>query len=152
MPLIKTFAQRVVDRLIEEGIVSTQDVENLLEEQRLHGVRLLQLLQERGTVGEEDFVVAIGNVLNTAPINVRRCRIDGELFNLVPRDFCNEHKLVPLWRSKNKLFVALADPLNVLAIDEMRRSTGLDIFPMIATKKSIREKIREHGDAENATD
>ncbi len=60
---------------------------------------------------------------------------------LVPRDTAHNHKVIPISRLENKLFLAMADPLNVLAIDDVKRITKLEIAPLIASEKAIADKL-----------
>jgi type IV pilus assembly protein PilB len=75
------------------------------------------------------------------PINLARCNILPEILELVPRDAANNYKIVPVSRLDNKLFLAMADPLNVLAIDDVKRITKLEIAPLIAPEKAIVDKL-----------
>ncbi len=83
----------------------------------------------------------MGRVLNTPPINLARIAIPQEVADLVPRDLAQSHKVVPVSRLENKLFLAMADPLNVLAIDDVRRITKLEIAPLISGEKAIQDKL-----------
>jgi type IV pilus assembly protein PilB len=83
----------------------------------------------------------MGRVLNVSPINLARVNIQPEVVELVPRDIAHTHKVVPVSRLENKLFLAMVDPLNVLAIDDVKRITNLDIMPFIASEKAIQEKL-----------
>src|SRR6266566_7430126 len=85
--------------------------------------------------------VSIGRVLNTPPINLARIAIPLEVADLLPRELAHSHKVVPVTRLENKLFLAMADPLNVLAIDDVRRITKLEISPMIASERAIIDKL-----------
>jgi type IV pilus assembly protein PilB len=67
--------------------------------------------------------------------------ISPEIADLLPREIANNHKVVPVSRLENKLYLAMADPLNVLAIDDVKRITKLDVAPMIASEKAILEKL-----------
>ncbi len=61
--------------------------------------------------------------------------------DLVPREMAHNHKVVPVSRLENKLFLAMADPLNVLAIDDVRRITKLEVATLIASEKAILDKL-----------
>ena len=67
--------------------------------------------------------------------------IPPEIVDLLPRDTAHNYKVVPVSRLENKLFLAMADPLNVLAIDDVKRITRLEIAPLIASEKSIIDKL-----------
>jgi type IV pilus assembly protein PilB len=146
MPPVKTFGERIADALVEDGLLSAQQVEELLEQQKKEGTRLLKLILEKAYVSEADMAVSMGRVLNTPPINLARLTIPLEVADLVPREMAYNHKVVPVSRLENKLFLAMADPLNVLAIDDVRRITKLEVATLIASEKAILDKLN-HIDA-----
>ena len=141
MPPLKSFGERIADALVEDGLLSNAQVTDLLQQQKKEGVRLLKLILEKGYVSETDMVVSMGRVLNVAPINLLRIGIPKEIAELVPREIATNHRVIPVSRLENKLYVAMADPLNVLALDDIRRITRLDVVPMIASEKAILDKL-----------
>jgi type IV pilus assembly protein PilB len=143
MAKIKSFAERIADALVEDGLLSANQIEELLERQRKEGARLVKLLvdKDKQYVSPEDLAVCMGRVLNVSPINLARINILPDVIDLVPRDTAHNHKVVPVSRLDNKLFLAMADPLNVLAIDDVRRITKLEIAPLIASEKAIVDKL-----------
>jgi type IV pilus assembly protein PilB len=140
-PPVKTFGERIADALVEDGLLSAKQVQDLLEQQKKEGTRLLKLILEKAYVSEQDMTVSMGRVLNTPPINLLRINVPLDIADLLPREMAHTHKIVPVSRIENKLFLAMADPLNVLAIDDVRRFTRLDVAPMIASEKAIVEKL-----------
>ncbi len=143
MAKIKSYAERIADALVEDGLLSANQIEELLERQKKEGARLVKLLvdKDKQYVSPDDLAVCVGRVLNVSPINLARISIVPEVLELVPRDTAHNHKVVPVARLENKLFLAMADPLNVLAIDDVRRITKLEISPLIASEKAITEKL-----------
>src|SRR5690242_7274343 len=146
MPPVKSFGERIADALVEDGLLSPRQIEELVEQQKQGGTRLLKLILERAYVSEQDMAVCMGRVLNTPPINLSRISISMELADLLPREVAQNHKVVPVSRLDNKLFLAMADPLNVLALDDVKRITRLEVTPLIASEKAIIEKLN-HIDA-----
>jgi type IV pilus assembly protein PilB len=146
MPPVKSFGERIADVLVEDGLLTPNQVAELLEQQKKGGMRLLKLILEKAYVSDQDMAVCMGRVLNTPPINLSRITIPAELAELLPSEVCHNHKIVPLSRLENKLFIAMADPLNVLAIDDVRRITRLEVAPLIASEKAIIDKLN-HLDA-----
>ena len=140
-PPVKTFGERIADAFVEDGLLTLKQVEELVEKQKKEGTRLLKMVQEKAYVTESDMVVCMGRVLNTPPVNLARTPIPVEIGDLLPRDMAMTHKVVPVARLGNKLFLAMADPLNVLAIDDVKRVTKLEIAPMIAAERAIIDKI-----------
>src|ERR1044071_7624310 len=141
MPPVKTFAERSADALVEDGLLSAAQVEELLQQQKKEGTRLFKLILEKAYVSEQDMAVSMGRVLNTPPINLSRISIPAEVADLLPREVAQNHKVVPVSRLENKLFLAMADPLNVLALDDVKRITHLEVTPLIASEKSIIDKL-----------
>lgn len=141
MPPVKTFGERIADALIEDGLLTAKQVEELMERQKKEGTRFIKLVFEKNLVSELDMTVSMGRVLNVPPINLTRISVPPEIGELLPREVAHNHKIVPISRLENKLFVAMADPLNVLAIDDIKRITRLDVHPLIAGEKAIVDKL-----------
>jgi type IV pilus assembly protein PilB len=141
MPPVKTFGERIADALVEDSLLTTKQVEEMLEQQKKEGTRLLKLILEKGYVSEQDMAVSMGRVLNVAPINLARLTIPIEVAELLPREVAHSHKVIPISRLENKLYLAMADPLNVLAIDDVKRFTKLEVAPLIAPEKAITDKL-----------
>ncbi len=141
MAAVKSFGERIADALVEDGLLTVAQVEELLDQQKKGGTRLLKLILEKAYVSEQDMAVCMGRVLNTPPINLPRINIPHDIAELLPRDVAQNHKVIPVSRLENKLFIAMADPLNVLALDDVRRITRLEVAPMIAPEKAILDKL-----------
>ncbi len=141
MPPIKTFGERIADALVEDGLLSPKQVEELLEQQKKEGTRLLKLLTDKSYVSETDMVVSMGRVLGTPPVNLARIGISMDVASLLPKEVAANHKVIPISRLENRLYLAMADPLNVLALDDVKRITKLEVTPLIASEKSILDKL-----------
>ena len=151
MAVAKTFGEGIADALVEDGLLTMAQVEELLSLQKKEGTRLLKLLLEKSYVKEVDMVVCMGRVLNRAPVNLARVAINLDLVALIPREVALNHKVLPVSRLDNRLFLAMSDPLNVLAVDDVKRITKLEIIPMIASEKAIVEKLNNLEAASKAT-
>jgi type IV pilus assembly protein PilB len=141
MPPIKSFGERIADALVEDGLLTAAQVEELLDQQKKGGARLLKLILEKGLVNDVDMAVSMGRVLNTPPVNLGHVHVPTEVADLVPRELARNHKVVPVSRLENKLFLAMADPLNVLALDDVRRTTHLEVAALIAPERTIIDKL-----------
>ena len=75
MPPVKSFGERIADALVEDGLLTTAQVEELTEKQKKEGTRFIKLVVEKAYIKEQDLVVAMGRVLNTPPINIARAAI-----------------------------------------------------------------------------
>ncbi|MGA2281478.1 MAG: ATPase, T2SS/T4P/T4SS family [Verrucomicrobiota bacterium] len=141
MAKVKSFGERIADALVEDGLLSAGQIGELLEQQKKEGARLIKLIVDKSYVSEQDLAVSMGRVLNVPPINLARISIPPEVVELLPRDTAHNYKVVPISRLENRLFLAMADPLNVLAIDDVKRITRLEISPLIASEKAIVDKL-----------
>ncbi len=137
----KSFGERIADVLIEEGLLLPNQLEEAIGIQKSEGGRLLKILTDRQFVTEQDMVFSMGRCLNTPPVNLSRLRVPEEVISLVPREMAKANRLVPIARLDGKLFVAMADPTNVLAVDDLKRRVQLEIVPMIATERSVAEAL-----------
>ena len=141
MAKIKSFGERIADALVEDGLLGANQVEELLEKQKKEGARLVKLIVEKAYVSEADLAVCMGRVLNVTPINLARAHVPPDLVELFPRETMHSHRVIPISRLENRLFLAMADPLNVLALDDVKRITKLEITPLIASEKAIADKL-----------
>ena len=137
----KSFGERIADVLIEEGLLLPNQLEEAITIQKTEGGRLLKILTDRQFVTEQDMVFSMGRCLNTPPVNLTRLRVPEEVMSLVPREMAKANRLVPIARLDGKLFVAMADPTNVLAVDDLKRRVQLEIVPMIATERAVAEAL-----------
>jgi type IV pilus assembly protein PilB len=137
----KSFAERIADVLMEDGLLLPNQLEEATGIQQKEGGRLLKILTDRQFVTDQDMAFSVGRCLNTPPINLAKLRVPEEIMNLVPRDMAKANKLIPIARLNDKLFVAMADPTNVLALDDVKRRCQLDVVPMIATEKAVADAL-----------
>src|SRR5438034_10208874 len=141
MAAVKSFGERIADALVEDGLLTSKQVAELLEKQKTEGTRFLKLVIEKAYVSDQDLTVSMGRVLNTPPINLSRMGIPPDVSELLPREMAHTHKVLPVSRLGKRLFLAMADSLHVLAIGDVRRITKLEVSPMIASEKAIIDKL-----------
>ncbi len=137
----KSFAERIADVLIDDGLLLPNQLEEAVGIQQKEGGRLLKILTDRQFVTDQDMTVSMGRCLNTPLINLAKLRVPEDVMALVPREMAKTNRLLPIARLNGKLFVAMADPTNVLALDDVKRRVQLEVVPMIATEKSINNAL-----------
>jgi type IV pilus assembly protein PilB len=137
----KSFGERIADVLIDDGLLLPNQLEEAVAIQKSEGGRLLKILTDKQFVTEQDMAFSMGRCLNTPPVNLSKINIPEDIMALVPRDMARTNKLVPIARLNGKLFVAMADPTNVLAVDDLKRTTQLEVVPMIATERAVTEAL-----------
>jgi type IV pilus assembly protein PilB len=149
---IKSFGERIADVLIEDGLLLASQLEEAMQIQKKQGGRLLKILTDNNLVTEQDMVISMGRCLDTPPINLSKLRVPEDVANLVPKEMARAYKLAPVCKLGSKLFVAMADPLNVLALDDLRQRTKLEVIPMITTERSVIEALSGVGHATTTMD
>src|SRR5512147_2592532 len=107
MAPVKSFGERIADALVEDSLLTSAQVDELLELQKKGGTRLLKLIIEKAYVSEQDMAVSMGRVLNTPPVNLSRINIPPEVADLLPREVAQSHKVVPVSRLENRLYIAM---------------------------------------------
>jgi type IV pilus assembly protein PilB len=137
----KSFAERIAEVLIEQGLLLPNQLEEAVSIQKNEGGRLLKILTDKQFVTEQDMAFSMGRCLNTPPINLAKLHVPEDVMALVPREMAKTNKLVPIARLNGKLFVAMADPTNVLAVDDLKRRVQLEIVPMIATERAVNDAL-----------
>jgi len=85
MAKVKSFGERIADALVEDGLLSAGQIEELLEQQKKGGARLIKLIVDKSYVSEQDLAVSMGRVLNVPPINLGRVSIPPEVVELLPQ-------------------------------------------------------------------
>lgn len=138
---MKSFGERIADAMIEDGVLQAEQLQEVMVQQKSQGGRLLKILLDKSYVTEQDMMVSMGRTLGTPPINLSRFKVLPEIADLVPRDVAKNHHLLPFAKLGNMLYVAMADPLNVLALDDVRQITHMEVFPMIATERMVLDAI-----------
>src|SRR2546428_6495005 len=132
----KSFGERIADALMEEGLLLPNQLEEAVGIQKSEGGRLLKILTDKQFVTEQDMVFSMGRCLNTPPINLSRLRVPEEVLSLVPREMARDNRLVPIARLNGKLFVAMADPTNVLAGDDLQGRVEPELSSVSAKGKA----------------
>lgn len=135
--------KRLGDLLIEEGLITKEQLEETLKE-KAPGQKLGDALLQRGYITEQQLIEVLEFQLGIPHVSLYRYPIDPKLTNLVPKEFAKRNMLIPLKQEGDRLFVAMADPMDFFAIDDLRLSTGFHIEVAIASKDDILRAINEY--------
>jgi type IV pilus assembly protein PilB len=130
--------------LIRMGMASEEQVAHALEIQTRTGEKMGRILVKQGTLGEEELARAIGAQWGYPYVALSAAQVDPEAVRLVPQHLASRHKVMAFGHSGDKLLVALVDPLNLLALDDVRLITGLDIEPRITTEDELLRAFNRH--------
>ena len=135
---------RINKILLEKGLITPEKLDEALKIQRGKGGKLSDILSEKGFVDKKDLMVVLSEELGVPPINLARYRIDPTVAKLIPRKTAQHFQIIPISKIGNTLTVAMADPLNVFAIDEIKALTGFQIGVLITTDKDIQSAIDQY--------
>jgi type IV pilus assembly protein PilB len=128
---------RLGELLVREKLISLQQLRQAQEEQRKSGTNLGNALAKLGYISDERITSFLSAQYRVPAINLDEYALDPEVVKLVPKEICQKHRIVPLSRSGTALVVAMADPTNLTAMDDVKFLTGLTVEPVVASETSI---------------
>ena len=132
---------RIGEILVSLGVISEAQLNDALACQRAQGGRLGTILVKLGFVTEEQITNALAERLGTPPRNLAGKRPDLEVLRLVPMEVALKHELVPVERAAGTLRLAIADPTDMLALDEIRFMTRLNVEAVLASESTVLKAI-----------
>ena len=128
---------RLGELLVREKLISLQQLRQAQEEQRKNGSNLGYALAKLGYISDGEITSFLSSQYRVPAVNLDEYEMDPELVKLVSREVCEKHKIVPLSRSGAALVVAMADPTNLHAIDDIKFLTGFNVEPVVASETGI---------------
>jgi hypothetical protein len=128
--------------LLEEGLLTRRDLDRAVEVQTSTGTPLTRVLVTEGIVEEADLVRALARHIGLEYVNLSEVNVDPVAAALLPESLARRYMVIPIGFEDDRLVVAMADPGNVLVIDDVRAVTGHPVLPRIATRSDIEDAIR----------
>jgi type IV pilus assembly protein PilB len=135
---------RLGELLLRDQIISPEQLQRAQEESRKSGDRLGNALIKTGAIPEEDLTQFLSKQYGVPAVNLAEFDIDPEVISLVPKDVATRHRVVPVNRAGSSLIVAIADPSNILAIDDLKFVTGYNIEAVVASDVGISDAIERY--------
>ena len=148
-PAAKT--PRIGDLLLREGLVTQDQLNKALAEQRNNGTRVGYALVKLGFVKETDLTRMLARQHKMPAVDLSKFQVDPRIAKLIPGELALKHSVLPLKRDGRTLTVAMSDPASMSVLDDIKFITRLDIFPVIAGEFTLRnaiEKFYESGEAQ----
>ncbi|GAE34951.1 GspE/PulE family protein [Halalkalibacter akibai] len=139
-----TQKKRLGDILVESGMITDEQLMNALQEQKKTGARLGDQLVDMEAVTEQQIIEVLEFQLGIPHINLYKQKIDPKIIGIINEELARRYQLLPVERIGDKLTVAMADPLDYFALDDLRLSTGFQIQPAIAKKEEVRLAINRY--------
>lgn len=136
--------KKIGDLLIEKGFITQEQLDEGLHEQRISGERLGDVLVDKGFITEDQLTETISERLGIPKISLTQMVIDPNIVQRVTVDIARRYLLIPIFEIGNTMTLAMADPLNIIAIDEIKYLTGSEIRRAVANPSEIRAAIDEY--------
>ncbi|OIQ10973.1 GspE/PulE family protein [Neomoorella thermoacetica] len=143
--------RRLGDLLIEAGMLTPAQLEQALQEQKRSGERLGKVLIRLGFITEASMLEVLEFQLGIPKVVLADYHLDPEVVRLVPEGLARRYQAIPIRLDGNRLLVAMADPLNLVALDDLRLVTGKEIMPAIAAEKEIEAALSRFWQREPVT-
>ena len=134
-------SQRLGDLLVREKIINPHQLEQALREQKRSGGRLGTVLVKLGFLSDEEVTNFLSRQYGVPAINLQYFELDASVIKLIPEETARKHHILPLSRVGASLTIAMVDPTNVFAMDDIKFMTGFNIEPVVASESSIMEGI-----------
>ena len=142
---------QVTDLFVEQGLLDRSQVEDVLLEATENGKPIAEAIVNQGIVDEHGFYQTIADALGTELIDVASLEIPPEILRLIPTGLARLHGALPVGLADNAIKVALADPLDAQAVEDLRFALGRDIQVVIAPTTQIEERLRRHYGEDTST-
>jgi type IV pilus assembly protein PilB len=130
--------------LLEKAIITKEQFNKALDESRKKGMSVGKVIVRSGMVTEEAYAQAVSEALDIPYVNLSNYLIDTETVKLIPETMAQKYKAMPIFKIGNSLTVAMADPKDIMAIDELSRRAKCDIEAALATESSILNAIEQY--------
>jgi type IV pilus assembly protein PilB len=135
---------RLGELLVRENLITLQQLQKAQESQRKAGGRLGFNLTKLGYIEESELTAFLSKQYGVPSINLSEFEIDPEVIKLVPKEVAEKHQVIPVNRAGASLIVAMADPSNIYAIDDLKFLTGYNIEVVVASDGAIKDSIDKY--------
>ncbi|EHJ01427.1 type II secretion system protein E [Clostridium sp. DL-VIII] len=136
-----TEKRRLGNILVNAGKITGYQLQEALKSQKALGKKLGEILVESKIITEEDIIEAIEQQTGIKKVDLNLINFDRKAITLIPQNLCDKYILIPFGFDNNRIKIALADPLNIFAIDDVAISTGFEIESFISKKDDIKKFI-----------
>ncbi|MDR7402474.1 MAG: type IV-A pilus assembly ATPase PilB [Armatimonadota bacterium] len=123
--------------LLDEGLVTREQLDKAIHTQQRSGGHLGRILVEQGVLTDQQLAKVLALQWGLPYVELGSLEIDDTVVKLIPQHLAHRHKVLAIERTRKKLKLAIADPLNVVALDDVRLVTGLEIEPVVAAEEDI---------------
>src|SRR5499425_1381198 len=137
-------AVRVGELLLKEKRISAEQLQEALNHQKANGGKLGYNLVQMGFVKDEEITALLSKQYGVPSINLTQFEIDPAVIKLIPAETANKYQIVPLSRAGATLTIAMTDPTNVFAMDDIKFMTGYNVEPVVASETAVTDAIQKY--------
>ena len=138
---------RLGELLVREKLISLQQLRKAQDEQKKSGQNLGYTLARLGYISDGEITNFLSSQYRLPAINLDEYEIDVEVVKLVTKEVCEKHRIIPVSRSGSSLIVAMSDPTNLNAIDDIKFLSGYNVEPVVASETAIQAAIERYYNA-----
>ena len=135
---------RIGELLVKENLITPLQLKNAVTSQRSSGGRLGHELTKLGYIEENELIAFLSKQYSVPSINLSEFEIDADVLKVLPKEVVTRHQVIPVNRTGSTLIVAMADPSNIYAVDDIKFITGLKIDVVVASEQAIAESIEKY--------
>jgi type IV pilus assembly protein PilB len=137
-------AVRIGELLLKEKRITPAQLQEALNYQKTNGGKLGYNLVHLGFVKDEEITALLSKQYGVPSINLAQFQVDAAVIKLIPSETANKYQIVPLSRSGATLTIAMTDPTNVFAMDDIKFMTGYNVEPVVASETAVSEAIQRY--------
>ena len=135
---------RIGELLLKEKRISAEQLQEALNHQKANGGKLGFNLVKMGFVKDEEITALLSKQYGVPSINLAQFDIDATVIKLIPAETAHKYQIVPLSRAGATLTIAMTDPTNVFAMDDIKFMTGYNVEPVVASETAITEAVQKY--------
>src|ERR1700730_198658 len=142
--ILSQMSAKLGEILVRENLISPQHLREALDYQREHGGRLGFNLVKLGLVSDDMITAVLSRQYGIPSVNLELFHIDESVLRLIPQEVAQKYSVLPLSRVGATLTLAMVDPTNVFAMDDIKFMTGLNVEPVVVAEASIQQAISKY--------
>ena len=135
---------RLGELLVREKLISLQQLRQAQDEQKRSGTNLGATLAKLGYISDGEITSFLSAQYRVPAVSLEEYEIDQDVLRLVAREVCEKHKIIPVSRAGSSIIVAMADPTNLHAIDDIKFLTGFNVEPVVASETAIQAAVERY--------
>ncbi|MBI4561842.1 MAG: Flp pilus assembly complex ATPase component TadA, partial [Candidatus Rokubacteria bacterium] len=139
--LRRPVSRRLGDLLVADGLITPEQLQKALQEQKNTDEKLGSILVRLGMLNEDQYIGFLSRQYGIPSITLSQLDVDPELCKLIPAPVAKKYEVLPVKRVGNTLTLAMSDPTNVFALDDVAFLTNLQVMPVVASQAAIRKAI-----------